>query len=89
MARIGVGVLKQRTACVIDRVKAGEVVEATQRGQLVARLVPVVPGPEALEHLVAEGRVVPLNSVERLPMPPVIGDPGLDVAAEVAAGRTL
>src|SRR3989442_15937589 len=88
MERIGVRELNQQTSRVIERVKAGEVVEITERGQPVARLVPAVPLPEPLERLVAEGRAVPPPSSGPLPLPPVLGDPDLDAAAMLAPDRT-
>ena len=87
MERIGVRELNQQTSQVIERVKRGEVVEVTERGRLVARLVPVVPAPEALERLVAEGRAVPATVTGPIPMPPVLGDPDVDVGAAIAASR--
>jgi len=87
MERIGVRELNQQTSRVIDRVRRGEVVEITERGQLVARLVPAELAPEPLERLVAEGRAVPPAVSGPVPMPPVLGDPELDAAAALAAGR--
>jgi prevent-host-death family protein len=85
--RIGVRELNQHTSRVIERVKRGEVVEVTQRGRLVARLVPAEPSPEPLDRLVAEGRATPPTLAGGIPMPPVLGDPNLDAAARIAATR--
>jgi len=41
MERVGVRDLRQNASKVLDRVKAGEVVEVTERGVPVAMLVPV------------------------------------------------
>lgn len=41
MERVGVRDLRQNASRVLDRVKAGEVVEVTERGVPVAMLVPV------------------------------------------------
>jgi prevent-host-death family protein len=87
MQRIGVRELNQQTSRVIDRVRRGEVVEITDRGQLVARLVPVTPVPEPLEQLVAEGRAVVPISTGPIPMPPDRGDADVDVAAALATMR--
>ena len=87
MERIGVRELNQQTSQVIERVKRGEVVEVTERGRLVARLVPVVSVPEALERLVAEGRAVAATVTGPVPMPPLLGDPDVDVGAAIAATR--
>src|ERR1700730_17101156 len=85
--RIGVRELNQHTSRVIERVKRGEVVEVTQRGRLVARLVPAEPSPEPLDRLVAEGKAAPLTLAGSIPMPPALGDPNVDTAARIAASR--
>lgn len=87
MQRIGVRELNQRTSQVIERVKRGQVVEVTDRGKLVARLVPVEAGRTLLDRLVAEGQAVAPTATGPIPMPVVVGDPTLDVAAELAAAR--
>jgi len=87
MGRIGVRELNQQTSRVIERVSRGEVVEITDRGRLVARLVPATSAPEPLERLVAEGRAVPPTIAGPLPLPPVLGDPDVDSAAGLAAMR--
>jgi prevent-host-death family protein len=87
MEQIGIRELNQQTSRVIERVRRGEVVEITDRGQPVARLVPATPAPEPLDRLVAEGRVVPPTVVGRLPVPPVLDDPELDVASTLSAIR--
>lgn len=85
--RIGVRELNQQTSRVIDRVKRGEVMEITERGRPVARLVPVMSLPARLEQLVAEGRAVPPLTRGSVPMPLEAGDFGVDVAAALAAER--
>jgi prevent-host-death family protein len=87
MERIGVRELNQHTSRVIERVKRGEVVEVTERGRLVARLVPAEPAPEPLGRLVAEGRATPPTDAGSIPMPPVLGDPDVNAAADIAATR--
>jgi prevent-host-death family protein len=87
MERVGMRELNQHTARVIERVKRGEVVEVTERGKLVARLVPAEPAPEPLDRLVAEGRATPPVLAGPIPMPPVLGDPNVDAAAAIAAAR--
>lgn len=57
MERIPIRTLNQDTAGVLARVEAGETVEITNRGRLVARIVPI--GTGELDDLVAAGRVVP------------------------------
>lgn len=87
MATIGVRELNQQTSRVIERVRRGEVMDITDRGQLVARLVPAIPVPEPLDGLVADGRALPPTSSGPLPEPPVLGDPDVDVAATIAELR--
>ncbi len=57
MERIGVRELRQHASRYLDRVKAGETVEVTERGVLVALLVPPAPGAGARERLIAAGRL--------------------------------
>ncbi|MBO0702896.1 MAG: type II toxin-antitoxin system prevent-host-death family antitoxin [Candidatus Dormibacteraeota bacterium] len=87
MERIGVRELNQQTSRVIDRVARGEILEITDRGRPVARLVPVMALPEPLEQLVAEGRAVPATVWGPIPVPPVDAADGVDVAAELASLR--
>ena len=87
MKQVGVRELNQQTSRVIEMVKGGATVEVTERGKVVARLVPAEPAPEPLAQLVAEGRAIPPTEAGPVPMPPVLGDPDLDVAAELAAAR--
>ena len=55
-ARVGVRELRQSLSVYLDRVKAGETLEVTERGHAVALLTPL-PGPmTTLERLVAAKR---------------------------------
>jgi prevent-host-death family protein len=67
MEQIPIRVLNQNTASVLERVERGETVEITNRGQAVARIVPVVVGE--LDDLVAQGRVIPATVRGPIPMP--------------------
>jgi prevent-host-death family protein len=67
MERIGVRELRQHASRYLDRVKAGETVEVTERGQLVALLVPPGPARDARERLITSGRQIPRSGVLRLP----------------------
>jgi prevent-host-death family protein len=58
MARIGVRELNQQTSQVLERVRAGEVMEITDRGVLVAELRPVGQDRSALARLIADGLVI-------------------------------
>jgi prevent-host-death family protein len=65
--RIGVRELRQHASRYIEKVKAGETVEVTDRGHLVALLVPPVPGATARERLIAGGRLMPATGPLSLP----------------------
>jgi prevent-host-death family protein len=68
MERIGVRELRQHASRYLERVKAGETVEVTERGRLVALLVPPEPTHDARERLIADGRLVPSSGPIRLPI---------------------
>jgi prevent-host-death family protein len=65
--RIGVRELRQHASRYLGRVKAGETVEVTERGRLVALLVPPGPGASARERLIAAGQLIPAAAPLRLP----------------------
>jgi prevent-host-death family protein len=87
MERIGVRELNQNTSQVLARVSGGETIEITDRGHLVARLVPVGDDASTLNRLVAAGRAAAPTSSGPIALPPRLGDPGVDVAVELAAMR--
>jgi prevent-host-death family protein len=80
MERIGVRELRQHASRYLDRVKAGETVEVTERGRLVALLTPPHPATSARERLVAAGRLLPatrtFEAPERVSVPPGGPDTG-------------
>lgn len=57
MAKIGVRELRQHASRYIERVRAGESIDVTLRGLVVARLVP--PASDPWTDLVDAGRVQP------------------------------
>lgn len=67
MERIGVRELRQHASRYLDRVKAGETVEVTDRGQLVALLVPPSPARAARDQLIVQGRLKPAAGPMALP----------------------
>lgn len=67
MERIGVRELRQHASRYLSKVKAGETVEVTERGKLVALLTPPNPASSARERLVASGRLIPASRPLRLP----------------------
>jgi prevent-host-death family protein len=87
MERIGVRQLNQATSAVLARVKKGETFEVTDRGEPVARLTPIPGELSALARAVAEGWVIPPTDHTPFPVPPALGDPNVDVGAEIAAAR--
>ncbi len=62
MERIGVRELRQNASRYLAMVKAGQTVEVTERGELVALLVPPSPARSARERLVTAGRLIPAAS---------------------------
>lgn len=78
MASVGIRELRQNASQVIRRVVAGEAIEVTQRGQTVARIVPVQPMGE-LEQMIADGRVTEAtgNLLDIHPLPAEPGQPTL------------
>ncbi|MGH3656508.1 MAG: type II toxin-antitoxin system Phd/YefM family antitoxin [Micromonosporaceae bacterium] len=67
MRQVAVRVLNQDTASVLARVKRGEQIEITERGVVIARIVPAEPSP--LADLVAAGRVRPPRATGPMPRP--------------------
>ncbi|MEU7575046.1 type II toxin-antitoxin system prevent-host-death family antitoxin [Micromonospora sp. NPDC049240] len=87
MEQISIRELNQHTSRVLARVRAGETVEVTDRGEPIARLVPVLAGDALLGRLVAEGRASAPTAVGPVPMPPVLGDASVDVVAALVEAR--
>ncbi|MGI8826828.1 MAG: type II toxin-antitoxin system Phd/YefM family antitoxin [Chloroflexota bacterium] len=84
MERIGIRELRQHASRYLARVAAGEVVEVTDRGRAVARLVPV--GSDPWQDLLIAGRVSQLDEeTDLLDENPV--DYGIDASAALAAAR--
>ncbi len=80
MERIGVRELRQNASRYLAMVKAGQTVEVTERGELVALLVSPSPARRARERLVTAGRLIPAASpTGRLrsarPVPAAAGEP--------------
>jgi len=57
MRSIGVRELRQNASRYLLEVKRGETVEVTERGEPIARLVPVPERESNYERMVAEGRI--------------------------------
>ena len=67
MLRIGIRELRQNASKYLARVKAGETVEVTERGALVALLTPPHPAATTRDRLIAEGRLIPASGPMRFP----------------------
>ena len=65
--RIGVRELRQHASRYLEQVKAGEIVEVTERGKLVALLVSPTPAVAVRDQLIASGRLEPAKSAFQLP----------------------
>jgi prevent-host-death family protein len=82
--QVGVRELRQNLSVYLDRVRAGERLEVTDRGQPVAALIPLPAPATALERLAALGRIrSPDADLLELPVPkgrPTTG--GSDALAE-------
>lgn len=91
MERIGVRELRQHASRYLAMVKAGQTVEVSERGTLVALLVPSQRSRNTRDRLVAAGRLLPASSPTgrvRAPQPVrvVAGEPSNEelLAAERA-----
>lgn len=87
MERIGVRELRQHASRYLARVKAGESVEVTERGHLVALLVPPHPDAGPRERLIAEGRLLPSSGPLRPPKRVGASGDTADVLAELRNER--
>lgn len=75
-AKVGVRELRQNLSVYLRRVKDGETLEVTERGQTVARLTPLPPKTlSPLQQLIAEGRASPATRSFR-DLPPPLKLPG-------------
>ena len=67
---VGVRELRQNLSVYLERVKKGEALTVTDRGQEVAILRPMPKGDDLIERLIAEGRATrPTRSIRDLPKP--------------------
>jgi len=69
MTRIGIRELRQHASRYLDQVKAGEVVEVTERGKLIALLVSPTPLAAERDRLISIGRLTPARAPFQLPVP--------------------
>ena len=64
MAHVGIRDLRDHLSRELERVRSGEELTVTDRGQPIARLVPV-DRPHTLDRLIAEGPVTPATVRDR------------------------
>lgn len=83
--RIGIRELRQNASRYLALVKAGETVEVTERGELIALLVPPQRSHTARDRLIATGRLLPAPSpTGRVRSPrPVPVEPGEPTSQEL------
>jgi prevent-host-death family protein len=77
MEQITIQIFTQDIARVLARVEHGEVVEITDRGRPIARIVPISTDP--LADLTADGTVTPPTVFAPFTMPSVASGRGTDV----------
>jgi prevent-host-death family protein len=58
MERVGVRELRQNLSVYLRRVKVGERLEVTERGQVVARLEPIAVDDDPIARLERQGRIL-------------------------------
>lgn len=79
MGEISVRALNQETSRVLARVKSGEEITLTERGAVIARIVPAAAGP--LDDLISTGRVRPASVHGPAPRPTIPARSGPDAGA--------
>ena len=57
--QIGIRELRQNASVWVAKAKAGATIQITERGQPVARLVPVTPTEQIRNVLIADGQLIP------------------------------
>lgn len=84
-ARVGVRELRQNLSVYLDRVKAGETLEVTERGLPVAELRPRSPEQRSiLDQMIADGRATPATIRPRdIPPPLPNPEPGTSPLSDI------
>ncbi len=67
MTRIGIRELRQHASRYLKQVKAGETIEVTERGRLIALLVAPTPAITSRDRLIASGLLIPAKGPLQLP----------------------
>ena len=79
VSEVPLRMLNQETAKVLARVKRGEEITLTERGEVIARIIPATAGP--LDALITAGRVQPATLAGPAPRPTVVMGDKLDAGA--------
>lgn len=90
MAQVGIRALQQNASEVVRRAAAGETIDITDRGRLVARIVPVSGG--SIDDLLASGQARPATRpmtdvLAQPPMPAGEGPTASEILAEMRQGE--
>lgn len=85
MSEVSVRTLNQETSKVLARVKGGEEIAVTERGEVIARILPASAGP--LDGLVSAGRVQPATVRGPAPRPTIPMHGGPDAGTLLARMR--
>ena len=81
--QVGVRELRQNLSIYLDRVKAGETLEVTERGVPVAELRPLSEGADVIARLVSSGRAWPAEA-GMADLPPPLGEPSEEMSRRIA-----
>ena len=76
MSEVSIRRLNQETSKVLARVKGGEEITVTERGEVIARIMPASAGP--LDALISAGRVQPASTRGPAPRPTIALRGGVD-----------
>jgi prevent-host-death family protein len=87
MERVGVRELRQHASRYLSQVKAGKSVEVTERGRLIALLVPPDADRSARQRLASSGRLILADRPFRLPERTAPPAGGPSTAAALQASR--
>jgi prevent-host-death family protein len=88
-ARIGIRELRQHASVYVDLAEKGYTVDITNRGRLVAQLVPVTEPDSPLERLIAAGIIEPaeegggVSDLDPYPAPPAGQLTASDILAQM------
>ncbi|MBO0803492.1 MAG: type II toxin-antitoxin system prevent-host-death family antitoxin [Nocardiopsaceae bacterium] len=88
MASVRIRDLNQQTSQILERVRAGETIEITDRGVPFAEIRPLSKEQSVLAHLAAEGMLIPATLDPSILKVLPKGEPdGVNVADWLAADR--